>query len=233
MLDIVFKRSLAKHELKNRLYNTNLREELECYRNIKKKKNGEDTSAYVHVPRGISNKLDTYKKEYKDRYGKRKGLGKLDCYYENKIFKKIDSICELTNQMNNKNKSSKKNILGKYVICFILFALLPFLGLILPILLVGEQNAPSILPLTTAVCQKSGTGDTCDKNLIHVSEDTFNAILNLNWIISYSLLIVVVFTIVYTFIKVIKYEKFKANKGKMGVKEYCLFCKDVFNNKIS
>ncbi|VVA00132.1 Plasmodium exported protein, unknown function, partial [Plasmodium vivax] len=86
IIDIRFKRSLAKHEFRNKLEQSGLREELKDYRNFKLKKNSEDISAYGGLKRRSSNKLDTYKKGYKDRYGKKKGLAKWDCYYENKIF---------------------------------------------------------------------------------------------------------------------------------------------------
>ncbi|KMZ82387.1 hypothetical protein PVIIG_05558 [Plasmodium vivax India VII] len=228
IIDIGFKRSLAKHEFRNKLEQSGLREELKDYRNYKVKKNSEDISAYGGLKRGISNKLDTYKKGYKDRYGKKKGLAKLDCYYENKIFNKIDNIYELTNKINNKNKSYNKKILGKYVISFILFALLPFLGIIFPILIHGDDKDKPILPFSTEDCKNDGANGTCQYNLIHISQDTLDAIVYLNKTISFLLLILVVLSIVYTFIKVIKYEKLKANKGKMNAKEYCRFCKDTF-----
>ncbi|KMZ96437.1 hypothetical protein PVNG_06145, partial [Plasmodium vivax North Korean] len=38
-----------------------------------------------------------------------------------------------------------------------------------------------------------------------------------------------ILSILYIFIKVVKYEKLKAGKGKMNRKEYICFCKEVFN----
>ncbi|SCA83773.1 Protein of unknown function, putative, partial [Plasmodium vivax] len=229
IIGIGFKRSLAKREFRNKLEHASLREELKDYRNYKVKKNSENISTYGGLKRRSSDKLDTYKKGYKDRYGKKKGLAKLDCYYENKIFNKIDHIYELTSKMNNKNKSSHKKKLGKYVISFILFALLPLLGLIFPILIHPYDNKNPILRLSTDTCPKDGIHGTCKEKLIHISKEKLDAIVYLNKTISYLLLILVVLSIVYTFVKVIKYEKLKANKGKMNAKEYCRFCKDVFN----
>ncbi|KMZ88917.1 hypothetical protein PVBG_06292, partial [Plasmodium vivax Brazil I] len=73
-------------------------------------------------------------KGYKDRYMKKKGLSKLDCYYENKVFGKINHIRDIAEKMHNDKKRWKKFFLKKYGIVLMLFALIPAIGLIFPIL---------------------------------------------------------------------------------------------------
>ncbi|GAW84133.1 hypothetical protein PGO_001270 [Plasmodium gonderi] len=75
--------------------------------------------------------LETYINEYNDRYAKRIGLGKMDCYCEKKIFDAIDKIDKAGK---NDNKKLKKKIHSKYGFCFVTTCLIPLLGVILPVL---------------------------------------------------------------------------------------------------
>ncbi|KMZ83402.1 hypothetical protein PVBG_06044 [Plasmodium vivax Brazil I] len=72
------------------------------------------TSTYVNLKRNDLSDLDNYKKCYKNRYSKKKGLAKLDCYYEKKVFDKIDKIYELSRKMKNDKKAFKKEIYNKF-----------------------------------------------------------------------------------------------------------------------
>ncbi|KMZ91869.1 hypothetical protein PVMG_04428 [Plasmodium vivax Mauritania I] len=105
-LNICFNRLLAKHELKNNLYKTNVGQNYEDYGMNKNIKNGaEKKSTYSQVKGDKLNKLDAYKKGYKHRHSKKKGLAKFECYCEKKIFDKIDYIYELSRTMKNAKKT--------------------------------------------------------------------------------------------------------------------------------
>ncbi|KMZ96468.1 hypothetical protein PVNG_06188 [Plasmodium vivax North Korean] len=138
-LSIRFNRILAKYELKNDLHKTHVRQNYSDYGMNKNIKNGaEKKSTYSQVKGEKLNELDAYKQGYKCRYSKKKGLAKLDCYCEKKVFDKIEYINDMSTKLQNKKKSFSKGILTKYNILFILFSLLPLLGLIFPILFGGE-----------------------------------------------------------------------------------------------
>ncbi|KMZ86073.1 hypothetical protein PVBG_05472 [Plasmodium vivax Brazil I] len=225
--DRSFGRLLAKHEFKKNLDNSILREKLPDYRNYKGKKNEEVTPKYGDLKGSGFNDLDVYRKGYKRRYTKKKGLAKLYCYYENKIFNKIDYINNIAQNVQNNKISFIKSILNKYTIRFLLLAILPFVGVIIPQLFGGKERVLPVFWGTDCDHQKDNATNKC-KNFYHIPDEASYAIGCLNWIISYTLLMIVIFVVIYTFIKLIKYEKLKSGKGKMGVKAYCRFAKDVF-----
>ncbi|KMZ76610.1 hypothetical protein PVIIG_05454 [Plasmodium vivax India VII] len=67
-----------------------------------------ETSTYKLLKnKGLSD-LEIYKKAFKCKYAKKKGLEKFDCYWENKIFDKMDSICQLAKNMKNEKKVFNK-----------------------------------------------------------------------------------------------------------------------------
>ncbi|KMZ87873.1 hypothetical protein PVBG_05810 [Plasmodium vivax Brazil I] len=221
-----FRRSLAKHELKKNLDNSSLREKLPDYRNLRGTKKEDTISSYGHLNSAGFNDLDNYMKGYNKRYSKKKGLAKLDCYCEKKVFDQIDYINKLAEQMQNNKKSYKKKIFSKFVFKFILFAFSPLLGLVFPILFGNDENGKPIIYW----CKKNHpTGKICDyKLVVHAGETTGKAVMYTNFVISFIMLTIVIFVIIYAFIKLIKYEKLKAGKGKMNAKEYYSFCKEFF-----
>ncbi|KNA02146.1 hypothetical protein PVNG_05911 [Plasmodium vivax North Korean] len=221
-----FRRSLAKHELKKNLDNSSLREKLPDYRNLRGTKKEDTISSYGHLNSAGFNDLDNYMKGYNKRYSKKKGLEKLDCYCEKKVFDQIDYINKLAEQMQNNKKSYKKKIFSKFVFKFILLAFSPLLGLVFPILFGNDENGKPIIYW----CKKShDTGKICKfYPVVHGTQEAYDAVTYMNYVIFYLLLTTVIFVIIYAFIKLIKYEKLKAGKGKMKAKEYYRFCKEFF-----
>ncbi|SCO66143.1 Protein of unknown function, putative, partial [Plasmodium vivax] len=190
------------------------------------KKKDDIISSYGRLNSVRLNHLDNYMKGYNKRYSKKSGFAKLDCYCEKKIFDKIDYINKLAEKMQNNKKSYKKQIFNKFVFKFILFALLPLLGLIFPILFGGKDKDDTIIKW----CKKShDTGKICKfYPVVHGTQEAYDAVTYMNYVIFYLLLTTVIFVIIYAFIKLIKYEKLKAGKGKMKAKEYYRFCKEFF-----
>ncbi|SCA83629.1 Protein of unknown function, putative, partial [Plasmodium vivax] len=225
-VDMYFRRSLAKHEFKKNLDNSSLREKLPDYKNHREKKKEDTISSYGHLKRAGLNDLDNYMKGYNKRYSKKSGFAKLDCYCEKKVFDKIDYINKFAENLENRKKSYKKQICNKFVFKFILFAFSPLLGLIFPILFAGDDKNKPIINL----CQGShGESETCPLYpSVHATKDVGEAVMYMNYVIFYLLLAIVIFVIIYAFIKLIKYEKLKAGKGKMKAKEYYHFCKEFF-----
>ncbi|VVA00390.1 Plasmodium exported protein, unknown function, partial [Plasmodium vivax] len=106
-----FNRLLAKHEYNEELDDLNLGENLVDYEtpsNINNEEDATSTYAYLKIKRPIS--LFSYKKDYERRYSNKKGLAKLECYCEKKIFDKIDHIHVLAKSMRNDRNSFRKVI---------------------------------------------------------------------------------------------------------------------------
>ncbi|KMZ76599.1 hypothetical protein PVIIG_05781 [Plasmodium vivax India VII] len=238
-------RLLARHEQLRDLERTRLREKLPDIRLYTEKGNvSHNISAYSHVKGNESNNIDVYMKNYKKRYMRKKGLSKLDCYYENKVFRKFNNICDIGKKMQYDKKLSKRFFFKKYGIGLILFSLIPALGLLFPILFGIRRGLPGILgecPRTHILeshnyKHKDGTDNNdgiknCATRWLHEQKDTIQYFSYLPIIFSFTMIIIVVSVVIYILIKVIKYEKIKAGKGKMNRREYIDFCKKVFKNE--
>ncbi|CAI7721820.1 Plasmodium exported protein, unknown function [Plasmodium vivax] len=232
-------RLLARDEQLGELERTRLREKLSDRRSYTEKRNVYDNmKTYSHVKSNESNNIDIYMKNYKRRYGKKKGLSKLDCYYENKVFRKINNICDIAEKMQYDNKNAKKFFLKKYAIGLILFALIPVLGFIFRILFGFNRNMPGILgPCTDDHFHTDGqkyhkTTDgykNCPSVWMEKEHELIENLQCANMIFTIIMVSTVILFIIYILIKVIKYEKIKAGKGKMNRKEYIKYCKEVFN----
>ncbi|KMZ77124.1 hypothetical protein PVIIG_06546 [Plasmodium vivax India VII] len=236
-----FNRLLAKHEPVNDSYKTYARQGYANYgtnKNIKSEEIKKPTKSRIR--KDCLNNFDAYMQDYKYRYAKKKGIAKLDCYYENKVLKKINNIFEITDNMNNKKKYYNKKIYNKYIMRLILFGLIPLLGTIIP-LLFGEHS-----PLKDMMCFSNCLSDHNespravqadkaakahqDKNiyLSSIHKDTFGIIEIVNKVFLYLSLFIVILILLYVLLKIIKYARIKSGKGKMSVKDYCHFCKDLF-----
>ncbi|SCA81974.1 Protein of unknown function, putative, partial [Plasmodium vivax] len=210
--NINFNRLLAKHEYKEELDDLKLGENSVDYETPPNIINEDVTSTYAYLKKRKPISLYSYKKNYEHRHSKKKGLAKLECYCEKKIFDKIDHMHKLAKSMRNDRKKFRKAIDKKYGIIFILPCLFPLIGLIPQILSTGQGNTDK------EKYEKSilGTLDIPQEVPISVS-----AILIIASFILSSV-------IIYTTIKYIKYKLLKAGKGKMGPKEYYYFCKDLY-----
>ncbi|KNA01760.1 hypothetical protein PVNG_05612 [Plasmodium vivax North Korean] len=226
-LDIKFNRLLAKHILQRELEHTRLRENFPNKRLYKNERTvSDDLFTYSRVKRKSLNNIDIYMKNYKDRYMKKKGISKLDCYYENKLFKKFCHICDIAEKMEKNKKSSKRFFFKKYGIVLIIFALIPALGFISPILF-GIGKYPGIYGLctelhfykNTGAHSENGEAGQCDKLWLYKEDVPIKCISYIPSIFSFITIIIVVSVVFYMLIKIMKYEDIKAGKGKMGIKE--------------
>ncbi|CAG9483820.1 unnamed protein product [Plasmodium vivax] len=240
-LNIKYNRLLARDKLQRELEYTNMRQKLSDGRRYKKEiKLSGDISMYSQVKKEKPNNLDIYMRNYKDRYMKKKGLSKLDCYYENKVFGKLCHIREVVQKMHNDKKLSKRSFFKKHGLGLFLFALIPAFGLIFPILFgIGGQN-PGVLGLCKGdhfddvennKKHKSGDDDIgkCFRKLLYDNKELIDIMKYINMLFSFILVTTVLLVFVYIFYKVIKYERIKSGKGKMNRKEYIKYCKEVFN----
>ncbi|KMZ76722.1 hypothetical protein PVIIG_05895 [Plasmodium vivax India VII] len=226
-MDIRYNRLLTKRDFQKGLENKILRDDLHGYEKNKEIKTEKAISTYGSLkPEGL-NYYDTYKKNYKKRYSKKKGLAKLDCYCEKKVFDKIDNILKLADKLQNDKKYFKKKIRNKYIIPFIVFGLLPLLGVILPILF-WESN-PLFKNYCFNDCKETHGSSKSDITEIHndkkrdlfpFDENTFVIFKVLNYIYLCVTLIIAIMVPIYVLWKFIKYEGLKAGKSRMNFKEY-------------
>ncbi|KMZ94944.1 hypothetical protein PVMG_06115 [Plasmodium vivax Mauritania I] len=137
---IWMKRLLSKTELKVELEPNYIKEDISHNYDCNELENEyEDTSIYRSLKRNNSNHMYSYRRNFKNTYAKKKGLKKLDCYCEKKIFNNIDKIHKLSKNGNYDNKSFKNIIIKKYGYKIIFSSLFSLLGLIVPILVYGND----------------------------------------------------------------------------------------------
>ncbi|VVA00072.1 Plasmodium exported protein, unknown function [Plasmodium vivax] len=172
------------------------------------------SSVYKKLQKSCSNDLKIYKQQFKRKYARRKGLKRLDCYCEKKIFDMIDTLGEQPEGNSSNNIKLKKNIVRKWGIRFIVMCLIPLIGIILPIL---DQ---------IDVSTKAGSDST--KNSILLESGIPESVCIIYCIIFIILTYIILFSIIYTMRKVVKYHRLEAGRGKLNFREYCHFCKDIF-----
>ncbi|KMZ96148.1 hypothetical protein PVNG_06276 [Plasmodium vivax North Korean] len=213
ILDTRVYRSLGHDDFKNEIGRNILKENLSYHRNNRKGKIGADSmTTYARLKGGELNKLELYRKSYKKKYLNKRGLKKLDCYCENKLFDKFDDVCKIAKMSQNNKKIFTKKLCSKYGFYFLLICLIPFLGLIFPILFKGPRES-RIVKLTISKCANTETKTNvccfCRDGFTHYSKATFHALHKLNIIFIYVLIFLVITVLIYIFIKFIKYERLK------------------------
>ncbi|SCA81992.1 Plasmodium exported protein, unknown function [Plasmodium vivax] len=215
--DIIIHRSLAKHDFKKELYNRRIKVDLSNGAMYNREKNTSDNRlAYKDSSKIGSNNLGVHKKHYENKYGKKKGLEKLDSYFEKKVFKEIDNLYLLREKMKNDKKTYKKIIYNKYFIPLILFSLLPLLGLTFLVLFGSNDLGRGIISYCLREKHGTNTGDCKCKSIHQLYEykGTLEIIGCVNYIYICVMTIIVITVIIYIFIKLIKYKKLEQEKLK-------------------
>ncbi|KNA01000.1 hypothetical protein PVNG_03107 [Plasmodium vivax North Korean] len=238
-----FNRSLAKHG--TQMYEKYQKQGQNLNDGKMNKIIKDDKENYEYLKKGLNN-LDSHKKDYKKRQDRKKGLARLDCYYEKKIFDKMEYVEELARKFKNDKKTFKKKVYKKYGYFLIIFTLIPVLGLIMP--LYFNKYNPLLKKWCLRVCLSKHKKDepnfteseienaiqhheTKGRFVMSITKDTWNVIYIVNTVFLCLSFIIVLSVIIYIMLKVIKYEKLKAGKGKMNLREYCHFCKNILYKK--
>ncbi|CAI7719046.1 Plasmodium exported protein, unknown function [Plasmodium vivax] len=241
ILNANVRRLLARYEKQRELQHRGLKGKISDDRRNKNDRTISDVlSTYSRVKGKESNNIDTYMKNYKNRYMKKMGISKLDCYCENKVFEKFCHIRDIAEKMNYDKKRAKSFFLKKYGKALMILALIPAVGLIYPIIFGISRELPGIIsdcpdnhfdksknPYEHKADAADGTKD-CFRGWLYENTETMRKVSYVPKILSFIMITIVILFIIYVLIKVIKYEKIKAGKGKMNMKEYCRFCKDIF-----
>ncbi|KNA01587.1 hypothetical protein PVNG_06049 [Plasmodium vivax North Korean] len=169
------------------------------------------TSSHTKMSDDRSKYLEAYMNDYKNRYPKKKGLRKLDCYCENEIYKRIAKIEKFAENVRN-NKGILKNFLyNKYGLSLFLSCLVPLFSIVLLVLnqYVYEENKKTYLN--------------------YIEENSYLGHLYFTLLIIYGVTFISLG--IYTLIKVIKYFGMKSGKNKMKSNEYFYILKEACINQ--
>ncbi|VUZ99791.1 Plasmodium exported protein, unknown function [Plasmodium vivax] len=153
---------------------------------------------YAKLKQGRKDNLETYKKILNRNYSKKKGLKKLDCYCEEKIFKGIDKLDKLAQNMDRSKMKISRIIFKKYCISIIFSSLIPIFAITLHIL--GEID--------------TGINEDGKKNVLDYLKKLYPSIVNIYIAFIFASGIMMFFVCIYTLIKIIKYEGIKTGKIK-------------------
>ncbi|KNA01749.1 hypothetical protein PVNG_05601 [Plasmodium vivax North Korean] len=211
MLNAIFNRLLARHELETQSKHISLYGNSLEYKNNQKMKNKKECSSiYGRMQENNSNNLKNNRKTDIHKNPKMRGISKLDGYSEQTILNEIDKMNELAKNMYNIRNYTKKALHKKYRLRFILLCLFPFIGIIIMALSIGHFNCNVPCP-------------ECSLGYITAGEEVVISAIALFLISSYIFLLL----IIYFIRKYIKYEKTKAGKGKISIKGYFRWLKDL------
>ncbi|SCA81991.1 Plasmodium exported protein, unknown function, partial [Plasmodium vivax] len=209
-------RLLAKYEKPNELVNVNFKYKTHDSVEIYNKKNRrENNNTHEKIKQNDPNNVEAYLKCYKERYAKKKGLKKLDCYYEKKLFKSIEKVKKLAEEKNFSMKKIKKIVYKKYGLPLILLSLLSLFGLIIPIMFYKTLH----LDETGATCEQLFTKDINDKTTFwgysHDNCDLFPIeYISFNYLFFTTLGLLILSFLIYMYIKMSKYKRIEAGMFK-------------------
>ncbi|SCA81721.1 Protein of unknown function, putative, partial [Plasmodium vivax] len=159
-LDIRAHRLLAKHVYEREMPTRGLQNKVSYNRdNFKLVNDKGNNNTFEQLKQSRTNYMDDYLKSYKKRYSKKRGLKKLDCYYERVLFNKFNKIKKLVERKNSSKSKIVSIICSKYGLPLILLSLLPILALKIPELLIKKVHGDDF-----SKCKYNGT----------VSSGTFN-----------------------------------------------------------
>ncbi|KNA02420.1 hypothetical protein PVNG_05041 [Plasmodium vivax North Korean] len=203
-------RILQENKVHNKLTNKNVN-----YRDNYKLFDGrEGLTTYAKLKEKNSNNFVAYKKPLKRDYSKMKGLKKLDCFCEERIFNAIENFDKTADNMKCSKKNFFKIIYKKYTSNIIIFCFFICFGNIIPILNTIQYK------------MSKGGGYGSFWNYIGIRNYYCEIYQNLLIIIY----IILILGSIYILIKIVKYDGIKAGKSKMKAKEYFSFIKKTYIN---
>ncbi|SCA83743.1 Plasmodium exported protein, unknown function, partial [Plasmodium vivax] len=202
-------RSLAKTELENELGNIRLKHKTSNYGGNNKFSyinDNNNNNTYDKVKRGIPNHMEAYLRNYHSRYTKEKGIKKLDCYCEKKLFKSLHKISKLAEQKNISKSRIKRIIFTKYGLLLFIISLLPLLALAIPVEKWKEHTIDKCKPEKKSDESLKISHTQCTETVIE--DNSYRLVC-----ISISTIIILLF-IIYIFIKIMKYNRIKSGMLK-------------------
>ncbi|VVA00024.1 Plasmodium exported protein, unknown function [Plasmodium vivax] len=198
-------RILAKYENQKELINSRFNYETQDYGgNHKLVHKRENNNTYEQLKRAKPNNMEAYLNNFKYRHSKKRGLKKLDCYCEKKLFSSLDKIEKTAKKKNNGKSRIISIICGKYGLPLLLLSLLPLFALQLPDNIIGEKHIKEL-------CEKKSNAQPTDNLPFDHTKCTLEPLKDnyLRYIFIFVTFIIVLFIIMYTYIKINKYKRIK------------------------
>ncbi|SCA81708.1 Protein of unknown function, putative, partial [Plasmodium vivax] len=199
-------RLLAKYELGIKNERSILLDKTSDYRNNSRMpKEAENMSKYNMIGKNVLNNFEYYRKNYEKRYNKKKGIAKLECYCEKKVFDNLDYICSLEEKIKSGKKRLKNILYKNYGLPIVLFLLFSLLGLIIPIL--DEYHNIHKMMSCGISSSKPEDHEKC-KTIVM-------CILGSNIAFFMTFVIILLFVFIYIFLKTLKYKRLKEGRIKI------------------
>ncbi|SCA83365.1 Protein of unknown function, putative, partial [Plasmodium vivax] len=160
---------------------------------------------YAKINKDTTNSMYAYIKKLEQGYHNKKGLKRLDCLYEKKLFNEMYKLDKIAGNMKSKNSYFKKVILKRYGLRFFIFSLVILFGIVTSTWChVGGKDSEEIKCLIRDMSNPTPEKGSCSNcNVIE------NVILGSNGIIYFPLVIAFLSFIIYTTSKVKKYKRLK------------------------
>ncbi|KMZ89847.1 hypothetical protein PVMG_06180 [Plasmodium vivax Mauritania I] len=195
--------------------NTRIKYKTNVNRQHQKLINGRDNNTYENLKTAKPNNMESYLNSYKSRYSKKSGLKKLDCYYEKKLFSRIDKIEKIAKQKNFSKSRIKKILYIKYGIPFIIISLLPLLALAIPVYVIRLHKG-SRFECEYSFKHEGSALNKCKIETINHGKCKYDEIEfpYLRYIFLFIFIIIVLSLIIYTYIKIMKYSRIKSGMLK-------------------
>ncbi|KMZ88866.1 hypothetical protein PVBG_06262 [Plasmodium vivax Brazil I] len=203
---ILIPRSLAQRKVLNEVKNKK-----NYNKTISRLIKYEDANKYGKLNQNQLNNLEIYMKNLKYGYSKKKGIKKLNCFFEKEIFNEINRLKIFSRNVENDKKKFKLSFLIKRGISIIAFSLIPSLGLIFYILFGGTKKY--LISWCTNLPVQPGAYCNCG-SIIHASVETMVLLKEVNIIFSIILVVIVLSLAIYFIMKVLKYERLNSRKAK-------------------
>ncbi|EDL42709.1 variable surface protein Vir35-like [Plasmodium vivax] len=118
----------------------------------------ESSDIYEKANKNTSNSMHAYIKKLERGYPNKKGLKRLDCYYEKKLFDEMYKLDKISGHMKSKNSYIKKVIWKRYGFRFVIFSLVLLFEAGICIWYYFGSNMEWTKPCKT---NESGPCDTC------------------------------------------------------------------------
>ncbi|KMZ95183.1 hypothetical protein PVMG_05101 [Plasmodium vivax Mauritania I] len=204
-------RILAKYENKKELMNSRFYYETRDNESNHRLVNNRDNYTYDMLKRAKPNNMETYLNGYKYRHSKKRGLKKLDCYFEKNLFTSLDKIEKNAKKKNNGKSPIISIICGKYGLPLFLLSLVPLFALVIPVY-VGKVHKRG-KDQCTVIFTDSSKKEV--KNILH-RKCTFKEVVNSNYayIFLFISILIILLLIIYAYIKISKYLRIKEGMSK-------------------
>ncbi|KMZ95151.1 hypothetical protein PVMG_06089 [Plasmodium vivax Mauritania I] len=146
-----------------------------------------------------------YIKKLEHGYPNKKGLKRLNCLYEKKLFDEMYKLDKIAGQKQSKNSYIKKVIWKRYGLRFVIFSLVLLFGIIVNIVCYFNKTTGKCVNLNG---NSEGLGTTC--------KDIETALLVTNGIAYIPFIIIFITYTIYILSKVRKYKRLKKRHSNIG-----------------